>query len=211
MSHTVIGNQGSSPGSPLLRSTKSILGVVTQADLEALVRTLRRLLAAVTRILLLADNVVVKQLLVASSVSGSSNFIRWHVMTHDNSLSGTIEKKAKKTGSSPTVTNNGGGPTNSVKAVASISTMHHFNEFVKAFCDFGSDMVHLIRITAGTSITSKDLAFLGLFLLSQVAKKSKTFSNQQKMRRCSRALKEASIALDLIRGKGRKLLLEIFC
>ena len=134
MSHTVIGNQGSSPGSPgLLRSKSSLLlGVVTQADLEALVRTLRRLLAAVTRILLLADNVVVKQLLVASNSS-------------------TMEKKTKKQGAgAPPVTNGtpnpGGAPG---KGVASISTMHHFNEFVKAFCDFGSDMVHLIRITAG--------------------------------------------------------------
>ena len=78
MSHTVIGNQGSSPSSPLqLRTTKNSLvglGVVTQADLEALVRTLRRLLAAVTRILLLADNVVVKQLLVASSSSTGQVF-----------------------------------------------------------------------------------------------------------------------------------------
>ena len=41
-------------------------------------------------------------------------------------------------------------PVNTATSVkASISTMHHFNEFVKAFCDFGSDMVHLIRITAG--------------------------------------------------------------
>ena len=76
MSHTVIGNQNSSPGSPLqLRTTKNSLvglGVVTQADLESLVRTLRRLLAAVTRILLLADNVVVKQLLVASSTAGGN-------------------------------------------------------------------------------------------------------------------------------------------
>ena len=136
MSHTVIGNQGSNPGSPgLLRSKSSLLlGVVTQADLEALVRTLRRLLAAVTRILLLADNVVVKQLLVASN-------------------SGTIEKKTKKAGSSPPVSNSAANSAvataASVKGVASISTMYHFNEFVKAFCDFGSDMVHLIRITAG--------------------------------------------------------------
>ena len=48
-----------------------LLGV-TQGDLEALIRTLRRLLAAVTRILLLADNVVVKQLLVASNNSTTS-------------------------------------------------------------------------------------------------------------------------------------------
>ena len=32
-----------------------------------------------------------------------------------------------------------------------MNTMHHFTEFVKAFCDFGSEMVHLVRLT-----TSKD-------------------------------------------------------
>lgn len=66
MSHNVIGNQaGSSPAANSMRPPRT--GVVAQPDLEALVRTLRRLLAAVTRILLLADNVVVKQLLVASN------------------------------------------------------------------------------------------------------------------------------------------------
>ena len=38
---------------------------------------------------------------------------------------------------------------NQAAILASMSTMHHFNEFVKAFCDFGSDMVHLIRISTG--------------------------------------------------------------
>ena len=71
---------------------------------EPLVRTLRRLLAAVTRILLLADNVVVKQLLNQSDKTKANS---------ENNL------------------------------------MNHFNEFVKAFCDFGSDMLHLIRITTG--------------------------------------------------------------
>ena len=28
-----------------------------------------------------------------------------------------------------------------------MNTMHHFTEFVKAFCDFGSEMVHLVRLT----------------------------------------------------------------
>ena len=55
------GGPGSNPkSSPSIRRTQSsmqLLGV-TQGDLEALIRTLRRLLAAVTRILLLADNVV---------------------------------------------------------------------------------------------------------------------------------------------------------
>ena len=117
-------------------SSKSnlLLGVVTQADLEALVRTLRRLLAAVTRILLLADNVVVKQLLVASLSTGT--------------IDGKKTKKSTGSGSQVAVAPN--QPAASVKVpVASLSTMHHFNEFVKAFCDFGSDMVHLIRITAG--------------------------------------------------------------
>ena len=79
MSHSVMGNKsGSSPkGMPLLGKINGIYlnflarfwpregahlilnlvvftGMVNQADLEALVRTLRRLLAAVTRILLLA-------------------------------------------------------------------------------------------------------------------------------------------------------------
>ena len=164
MSHTVIGNQSSSPGSPLqLRTTKNSLvglGVVTQADLESLVRTLRRLLAAVTRILLLADNVVVKQLLVASSTAGGN------VIDKRGSV-----KNVKKSGTSPSqnhVGSSAGDRTHDLSGrdrgamqpvvntatslKASISTMHHFNEFVKAFCDFGSDMVHLIRITAGMRI-----------------------------------------------------------
>ena len=36
-----------------------------------------------------------------------------------------------------------------------MNTMHHFTEFVKAFCDFGSEMVHLVRLT-----TSKTLLML---------------------------------------------------
>ena len=109
--------------------------MVNQADLEALVRTLRRLLAAVTRILLLADNVVVKQLLV----TGTPNAIS------------TMEKKPKvsNVSSNNQVTSTGQAVSAVNQAGKSQSTMHHFNEFVKAFCDFGSDMVHLIRITTG--------------------------------------------------------------
>ena len=82
--------------------------------------------------------------------------------------SGTIAEKMtgsktiKKTGSSPQNVNNEHGrgalnPVNTATSVkASISTMHHFNEFVKAFCDFGSDMVHLIRITAGMKSPSPE-------------------------------------------------------
>ena len=91
------------------RAAASDLEKLCEMGMEPLVRTLRRLLAAVTRILLLADNVVVKQLLnqsdkpmVQATTAGSEN-----------------------------------------------NLMNHFNEFVKAFCDFGSDMLHLIRITTG--------------------------------------------------------------
>ena len=50
-----------------------------------------------------------------------------------------------------------GNPTLNQAASASLqtmspkamNTMHHFTEFVKAFCDFGSEMVHLVRLTTG--------------------------------------------------------------
>ena len=78
-----------------------------EADLEALLRTLRRLLVSVTQILLLADNVVVKQLLTVSKDKGPANDLN------------------------------------------TMSTMHHFTEFVKAFCDFGSEMNSTVRIATG--------------------------------------------------------------
>ena len=116
--------------------------MVNQADLEALVRTLRRLLAAVTRILLLADNVVVKQLLVAGT---------------PNSIISTMEKKPKTSVSSNNQVAAGTAVAVANQAGKSQSTMHHFNEFVKAFCDFGSDMVHLIRITTGIHTTMNNI------------------------------------------------------
>ena len=113
--------------------------VLIQGDLEALIRTLRRLLAAVTRILLLADNVVVKQLLVASNTGSTSTM--------------DIKQKGSKSGNSGSPATSASKATatvnNQAAILASMSTMHHFNEFVKAFCDFGSDMVHLIRISTG--------------------------------------------------------------
>ena len=83
-------------------------GLPPEADLEALLRTLRRLLVSVTQILLLADNVVVKQLLTVSKDKGPANDLN------------------------------------------TMSTMHHFTEFVKAFCDFGSEMNSTVRIATGT-------------------------------------------------------------
>ena len=92
----------------------------TENDLETLLRTLRRLLVAATQILLLADNVVVKQLLAG----------------------GSSKEKQLQSSTSAELT--------------SMNTMHHFSEFVKAFCDFGSEMVHLVRIATG----KKELSFV---------------------------------------------------
>ena len=93
-------------------------GPPAEADLEALLRTLRRLLVSVTQILLLADNVVVKQLLTVSKDKGPANDLN------------------------------------------TMSTMHHFTEFVKAFCDFGSEMNSTVRIATGKTHTTSFKAHL---------------------------------------------------
>ena len=66
---------------------------------------------SVTQILLLADNVVVKQLLTVSKEKGL------------------------------------------VDDLNTMNTMHHFTEFVKAFCDFGSEMNSTVRIATGRNRT----------------------------------------------------------
>ena len=80
--------------------------------------TLRSLLAGVTRVLLLADNVVVKQLLLA--VGGGA-------------VDGHQSPKAPKDIAEDV-------------AGASLNTMNLFTEFVKAFCDFGMEMLQLITV-----------------------------------------------------------------
>ena len=64
---------------------------------------------------------------------------------------------------------------NQAAILASMSTMHHFNEFVKAFCDFGSDMVHLIRISTGKSISTKS----NISLLSTLSKRDKRMTGKK--------------------------------
>ena len=94
---------------------------------EALVRALRCLLAAVTKVLLLADSVVVRQLLVSKG----------------EVLVGQEEAAVV------------GGPEAAAAAAAAsdpcsaAGTMRHFTEFVKAFCDFGIDMIHLAQAVVG--------------------------------------------------------------
>ena len=169
LSHTVIGNSASGASQPFggvvvgpnnhsksspnhLRRTKSTsmqLWGVTQGDLEALIRTLRRLLAAVTRILLLADNVVVKQLLVASNSNVQSTMVDGPGKGPNPGGPGSHTAGAQGSPAASNASKAAASANNQAAVLASMSTMHHFNEFVKAFCDFGSDMVHLIRISTG--------------------------------------------------------------
>lgn len=74
--------------------------------IDKLIRTLHYLLTSVTKILLLTDNILVKQLLK------ESNFV--------------LDDHSKT------------------------AAMSRFTEFVKAFCDFGVDMVHLEQVIIGT-------------------------------------------------------------
>ena len=70
---------------------------------------------------------------------------------------------------------------NQAAILASMSTMHHFNEFVKAFCDFGSDMVHLIRISTGKSISTKSNISLLDYVppLSTLSKRDKSMTGKK--------------------------------
>ena len=79
-----------------------------------------------------------------SSVQGDPHGLLAHSQSHSGSGGG----------------GGGGGPGNSTLNQATnsslqtmspkaMNTMHHFTEFVKAFCDFGSEMVHLVRLTTG--------------------------------------------------------------
>ncbi len=90
-------------GATLEKIGESLCTSILPASFETTVKMMRSLLAAVTRILLLTDNVVVKQLLVTTKEASPSQ----------------------------------------------IDTMSHFAEFVKAFCDFGIDMVQLVHLIIG--------------------------------------------------------------
>ena len=92
---------------------------------EALVRALRCLLAAVTKVLLLADSVVVRQLLVSKG--------EVLVGQEEAAVVGAPEAAAAAA-SDP---------------CSAAGTMRHFTEFVKAFCDFGIDMIHLAQAVVG--------------------------------------------------------------
>ncbi|XP_035701561.1 alpha-catulin isoform X3 [Folsomia candida] len=93
---------------------KCIEGGVPRAvsDRAAMVRAARSLLAAVTRVLLLADSVVVKQLLLAKA-----------------KVSSTLTR---------------------------LESVTNFTEFVKAFSQFGSEMVELAQLTGDRQADLKD-------------------------------------------------------
>ena len=101
-----------------------------------------------------------KQLLVASTNSTTStmSMVDGSVQkSGGNSAGGNMSAVGSAAGGgNVVVTSKAEKKLNNQAAIlASMSTMHHFNEFVKAFCDFGSDMVHLIRISTGKSISTK--------------------------------------------------------
>ena len=90
------------------------------SDVQSLVQALRRLLAAVTRILLLSDNVVVKQILYSNKEGAAGG------------------------GGRPVVVGGPGGP--DLAASVTVNHMHQFAEFVKAFCDLGTDTVGFVQL-----------------------------------------------------------------
>ncbi|CAB4060708.1 unnamed protein product [Lepeophtheirus salmonis] len=111
---------GSSTQSSMLPRNLSgggLLHSLSPSDFETLIRSARVLLSGVTRILLLADNVVVNKLLISKD--------------------GDEPPKAVVPSSSSSVI---------CDQLCSLKTMHHFTEFVKAFCDYGSEMVHFLRL-----------------------------------------------------------------
>ncbi|XP_040563269.1 alpha-catulin [Lepeophtheirus salmonis] len=110
---------GSSTQSSMLPRNLSgggLLHSLSPSDFETLIRSARVLLSGVTRILLLADNVVVNKLLISKD--------------------GDEPPKAVVPSSSSVICDQ----------LSSLKTMHHFTEFVKAFCDYGSEMVHFLRL-----------------------------------------------------------------
>ena len=129
------GKKSSSGGSPSC-SVASPSAMLLDRSLSCeLVITLKNLLAAVTRILLLADNVVVKQLLTNASLS---------------------QQDAAGAG--------GGGSSSSMAAAFAAGlldqdccgdTMNLFTEFVKAFCDFGMQMIQMFAVIGKRRKTAK--------------------------------------------------------
>ncbi|QQP50756.1 Alphacatulinlike, partial [Caligus rogercresseyi] len=95
-----------------------LLHSLSPSDFETLIRSARVLLSGVTRILLLADNVVVNKLLISND--------------------GDDPPKAVAQSSSSAGA--GSGASLLCDQLSSLKTMHHFTEFVKAFCDYGSEM-----------------------------------------------------------------------
>jgi hypothetical protein len=96
-------------------------------DRGPMVRAARALLGSVTRVLLLADIVVVKQLLLAK------DRVSWVPgVTAEASLTRCISPQISRT----------------LGRLESVAT---FTEFVKAFSVFGSEMVELAHITGKTA------------------------------------------------------------
>ena len=127
-----------------------------------------------------------KQLLVASTNSTTStmSMVDGSVQkSGGNSAGGNMSAVGSAAGGgNVVVTSKAEKKLNNQAAIlASMSTMHHFNEFVKAFCDFGSDMVHLIRISTGKSISTKSNISLLDYVppLSTLSKRDKSMTGKK--------------------------------
>ncbi len=103
---------------------------------EALACTVKCQLATVTRILLLADNVVVRQLLT-QAVAEKQQVGQQQAQQQQG------QQQAEKQVSTSVASSK------SVGGTTSTSTLHHFTEFVKAFCDFGFDLIHMAHVISG--------------------------------------------------------------
>ena len=139
---------GSGGGNSVTVSTSTGKVIMANAVHEDLVRSLRHLLTAVTRILLLADNVVVKQLLlIGNSLNAAANSL-----VDGSSFDGGGGGGVQGSGPGGAVVVPGDPRVSGHDVVVGLSnksmgTMHHFTEFVKAFCDFGSEMIQLVKLT----------------------------------------------------------------
>lgn len=100
------------------------------ADRSALVRAARCLLGAVTRVLLLADIVVVKQLLLAKV---KVSRFALHVLKRPNHFLHQVSHSLDR-----------------------LESVSNFTEFVKAFSQFGAEMVELAHLTGDRQNDLKD-------------------------------------------------------
>uniref|UniRef100_A0A182M2U1 Uncharacterized protein n=1 Tax=Anopheles culicifacies TaxID=139723 RepID=A0A182M2U1_9DIPT len=104
-------------------------------DRGPMIRAARTLLSSVTRVLLLADIVVVKQLLLAKDRVTTSGILE-KMTSNTNSLFQTQQV---------------------ARTLGRLESVANFTEFVKAFSVFGAEMVELAHVTGSSAGTMSKL------------------------------------------------------